>query len=179
MRAIPQQRPWRDRTVNPAGFPSQRLEEMVSANLNVGGDVWIARVSSSAEHDVFRGGRQKVVDDLHRTRRAIGKDGLRIHGGVVNLRNIAVDDCDRYTIGSHAFPDILRVRTVYVAPVYGYVLGKLVRRRQCRGHTLGKAANLGLDFGGNEVYVHQAISANRTRRRGDLKTYESIVAGSR
>src|SRR6185503_3528427 len=75
-----------------AHFPTQRLEEIVVPNLNVGGNQVLDTRVGPAEHYVLAGPFQMVVDDLERTWTTPTANCLRVVAFSMDLRDVGVGD---------------------------------------------------------------------------------------
>src|SRR5205814_382577 len=85
-------------------FPRKRLEEIVAAHLDIGGnEIWNSGVSPS-EHDILAGRFQIIVDDLERPGAVGGEQGLGIGDFVVKVREVGIDHRSANAVHENAAP---------------------------------------------------------------------------
>ncbi len=95
----------------------------------------------------------------------------------MNVRDVAVYDCDRDSIRYYPFSYILSVRPVYIAAINDDIPRKIRLLYQLRRNTQDHIAHLRSHAGGKEIDVYQVINARGTFGRCNFKTYEPIVGG--
>src|SRR5207253_9805835 len=91
-------RPMRARIARIIHLPRERLEEVIVADLDVGGDEIRDGWNRGAEHHVLPSGLQIVVDDLEGARPVPAVDSLSVELDTMDFRNIRIDDRGRSAV---------------------------------------------------------------------------------
>src|SRR5256712_3910624 len=100
-----------------ADFPRQRLEEVVAADLDIGGPVGLAAGIGASEDHVLAGALQVVIDDLEGTWSGPAPDGHGVELSMVHLGDPRIDDRKARAVKDEADPEVLARPAVHVAAV--------------------------------------------------------------
>jgi len=142
-----------------ADAPRQRLEEVVAADLDVGGHEVHDGGIGAAEHDVLAGSLQVVVDDPEGSRPIPAADGLRVSADLVHVADVRVNDGRPGAVHRDAPPQVRGRSAVNVHPVEDQVV-RHVRRR------------------GGSVPQRDQVVAGDVRRDRELQADEPVVMGA-
>src|ERR1039458_3826069 len=184
----------RQRASCAAGIPRRWLEEIVAADLDVGGHIGIVIPASPAKHHVFGRRRKEVVNDLDWPRRKVRYYRLRICVALMDVGDVAVDHGEVSHVALDAFPHIHSRGAVHVNAVkedrvrqLGWMSQSAVRLPKekigeaVRWRDRGWIAPLiggGGDFQANETIMvgpGQRIQRRVAVRRDDLRHVGSVA----
>src|SRR6185295_7930998 len=140
-----------------AGEPAEGLEDMVPADLDVGGDQAAGGRIRAAKHDVLGRALEEVVEYLEWARAVVAQDDLGVGARRVYLGNMRVDDGGRGTVEEDPPPGRQAVLPMDIAAIEDQIV---------RGVGIGALVAAECDDG---------VDVLDTWGRGELHPDEAIV----
>src|SRR5262249_39830162 len=100
-----------------AEFPIQGFCDVVSLELDIGGNQVLNAGVGPAEHNVLPGAFEIIVDNLERTRTVPARNRLRVSADFVYVSDVGIDDGRRGAVERDASPRVVHRIAVNVATI--------------------------------------------------------------